>query len=233
MKPFSLHELSFAIIPGTCRICGAAGDRHRDLCAHCAARLPWMPPGCPRCGQPNIPESGCGACQQHPLPWRRGHFAFLYESPITGLHRAFKFHRDLGAGFLLGKMLAEYLRDRSDATSSESLLMPIPLHWRRHLVRGFNQAEVITRLLGRYLNLPVSSALHRCRHTAAQHALDRTERHENVHEVFRVTASVEQRTILLVDDVITTGATAASATRTLLKAGARHVDICCLARALN
>ncbi len=235
MHSDSLRLLSYGLVPGVCLVCGAASGRHLDLCLPCEADLPWLLAGCPRCGLASaVPGAFCGACLSKPPAWQRFHAAFRYEKPIASLHSAFKFHQDLASGLLLAELLAGYLRAHHTLEFvAGTWIVPVPLHWRRHLRRGFNQAAVIARTLAQYLNLPVCAALRRRRHTEAQQHLDRAARRKNLTHAFQTVVGVRNLCILLVDDVLTTGATAENAARTLLEGGARQVDLCCLARTPN
>jgi ComF family protein len=119
-----------------------------------------------------------------------------------------------------------------------ALLVPVPLHWSRLSWRGFNQAALITDSLSRLCHLPCDKhALRRVRRTPRQQGLDRTERQINIKGAFAVPdaarARLGGRAVILVDDVITTGATAAACTKVLLKAGAASVDILALARVVQ
>lgn len=112
------------------------------------------------------------------------------------------------------------------------LVVPVPLHWRRRLWRGFNQSELLARPLARRLGIEVRNVLRRTRHTATQASLIPSERRINVSGAFALKdpAAVRGKRILLVDDVLTTGATVGAASRVLRAGGARHVAVLTLAR---
>ncbi|MGK0500157.1 MAG: ComF family protein [Oceanicoccus sp.] len=110
------------------------------------------------------------------------------------------------------------------------ILVPTPLHWRRQFERGFNQSELIANDFGQLLELPVIRALRRHRYTSPQQSLLAQQRHQNLSGAFTVCADIRGRRLALVDDVMTTGATAREMTKALLQAGASEVHIWVLAR---
>lgn len=129
----------------------------------------------------------------------------------------------------LGRLLASAL----PREQGFDVIVPMPLHWRKRWRRGFNQAGLLAREIARRTNLPVSHALRRVKHTAAQAGLTNAKRRENVSGAFRARhkAALAGQRVLLIDDVLTTGATAASCARVLRMAGARDVTLLTLARA--
>ncbi|GAB6058775.1 hypothetical protein JCM31598_18920 [Desulfonatronum parangueonense] len=143
----------------------------------------------------------------------------------------FKFQAQLGLGRLLQDLLRLSLQN--GAATSHDLIIPIPLHPRKLRTRGFNQSLELARGIshGGFGSLSVT-ALSRIRNTPAQHTLPRAQRMQNLKGAFQADkAAVHGRTILLVDDILTTGATAHAAARTLLRAEAASVDLLVLARA--
>lgn len=219
-----LHRL----FPGRCVLCGDPAPV-QDLCAPCSRELPRVGTACPCCGLP-LAYSGapCGACLRHPPRFRRCLSPFLYQPPVSQLITAFKYRGTLSHGRVLSLQLAEYLRERhSDPVDA---LLPVPLHWRRRWRRGFNQAEVIAAELGRAMDLPMRRLLQRRRATPPQQTLGAAERARNLRGAFAPTQPVAGLRLALIDDVVTTGATADELARTLLEAGAAVVDVWCLAR---
>ncbi len=152
-----------------------------------------------------------------------------YEEPASTIIHRFKYE----GYFALGKELARFLMDgRPDWVHDPDLILPIPIHDRRRRRRGYNQSELLARPLAEHLGMPcVPSAMRRIRHTKPQVGLGPEERHENVRDAFRADeAVVRDRHILLVDDVLTTGATITAAAESLLASGAASVQAYCLAR---
>jgi ComF family protein len=158
----------------------------------------------------------------------------LYRAAPAGANalaiavQALKYRRRRVVAQTLGALLAERY------PYGDALLVPVPLHPRRLRERGFNQALLLARVLGRHRELAVAArALVRTRHTRAQPGLAAEERRRNLRDAFTVTspATVRGRNIVLVDDVLTTGATADACARSLLAAGAVRVDVYTLGRA--
>lgn len=145
-----------------------------------------------------------------------------YEPPLDVVVGQLKFGRLAYLARHLGEALAQ--RGRGDLAGVHRIV-PVPLHWRRHLSRGYNQSAEIARALGRQLGLPVTRALRRRRITRAQTSLPRSQRQLNVREAFRVrrASDLKGQTVALVDDVMTTGATLESCSRSLKEAGATTV----------
>ncbi len=149
-----------------------------------------------------------------------------YEGQLREMIHLFKYGRMKGIGRRLGGLLATALPvdERID------VVVPVPLHWRRQWTRGFNQAEVLGRQIARARRIKVVHALRRRRATNAQAGLSNPKRRLNVTGAFRATAAVAGLRVLLVDDVMTTGATASACALALKRAGAKSVTLLTLAR---
>jgi ComF family protein len=170
-----------------------------------------------------LPEDyRCGACRRRPPGFDRLLALWSYRPPLDAVVRGLKFGRLDYLGRHLAAALAEELGDR---ISGCDRVVPVPLHWRRRLSRGYNQAERIARPLAGRLGLPLVPALARRRATPPQSLLGRDERLANLRKAFRVTrpGRIRGLHILLVDDVATTGATLDAAARALKHAGAAAV----------
>ncbi len=224
-----LRDAGRGLLPSRCLVCREPGAQDRNLCADCAAALPWLRHACPRCALPLPETTECGQCLQRPPPLTRTHAVFVYDFPLDRLIPRFKFHRDLASGRLLSHWMAEAM----GALPRPDALVPVPLHASRLRQRGYDQALELARPLSRALEIPLlERALFRTRATAAQSELDAEARQRNLRRAF----SVDARTplpahVALVDDVMTTGATLHAAARTLLAAGAGRVDAWICARA--
>jgi ComF family protein len=222
--------------PPRCLLCGDAGWRGRALCAGCDADLPRITAACQRCGEalpatgPGLPElTVCGACLWRPPPFTAIEVPFAYAAPIDWCVRRLKFHRDLAAGRLLGALLADAVGAAPPAVSA---VVPVPLHARRLLERGFNQAEEIARPVARALGVPLAvDGLERALATPAQMELPADRRRANVRGAFAPGRHSLNGTVLLVDDVVTTASTVREASRALLRAGADGVRVLAAARA--
>jgi ComF family protein len=218
------------LFPSRCVLCGRPG-LNIDLCGPCAEQLPRIGTRCEHCGLPLPPGATplCGRCLYDPPPFATCISPLLYQAPISQLLTGFKY----GGKFSYGRVLAAQLIDclRAGPTSAVDCLLPVPLHWRRRWQRGFNQSEIIADELGRALRLPVHPRwLRRRRATPPQQGLTARERARNLRDCFVAARPLHGLRIALIDDVVTTGATAAELTRVLRSAGAAAVQVWCLAR---
>ncbi len=227
-----IRALWTLLLPPSCLLCagptGVSGNG-RDLCNGCHAELPFTRFPCPRCALP-LPtaEASCGHCLSQPPPWQCCIAPLLYRPPASQLLAAFKYRGKLSGGQLLAGLLLDELRRSGREVD---LIVPVPLHWRRRWQRGFNQAELIADQLGAALDIPVAmKALRRRRATTAQQQLDARARARNLRGAFALSRPLAGLRVALVDDVVTTGATAAELTRVLLKGGATAVELWALAR---
>ncbi|HVF35671.1 MAG TPA: ComF family protein [Candidatus Saccharimonadia bacterium] len=224
-----VRRIAHELLPPCCVLCGLRGAG-RDLCAGCRAALPTDAHCCPRCALPLAhAAAACGACLARPPAWRAMHVPFRYAWPLDRLVARYKYGGDLAAGALLSALLAEHVRSRVPDIDA---IVPVPLSHARLRARGFNQALELSRPLARALSLGMPHrALWRCRETSAQSGLDAEARRRNVRGAFAASRDVAGCRIALVDDVVTTGATAAACTRALHDAGARSVEVWAVARA--
>jgi ComF family protein len=229
-------DASRLLWPSRCLACDAPGLDGLDLCAACAAVLPWNRCACPRCALPLAEPAVCGPClRRADLPRRRAavaldavHASFVYAAPLDRLLPRFKFHRDLAAGALLAQLMADAVAGlpRPDA------VVPVPLHRAGLRRRGYDQALELARPVCRALDLPLrDNLLQRVRTTRAQSELGAAERRRNVLGAFAVRSGRGvPRHVVLVDDVMTTGATLEAAAHALRRAGVVRVEAWVCAR---
>ncbi|WXL26357.1 ComF family protein [Ectopseudomonas mendocina] len=205
------------------------------ICMACEIDLPWLGPHCSVCALP-LPASGmiCGSCQKRPPAFERVIAPWRYSFPVDTLITRFKHQNKLPYGHLLTELLARHIRHSlDDGLSTPDLLLPVPLAAGRLRQRGFNQAELMCQWLSPLLDVPVQKRwLIRQFDTPAQQQLDAKTRRRNLRNAFALNAhaEVKNRHIALIDDVLTTGATAEMLACLLTRAGATHVDVYCLAR---
>ena len=240
------NDATRLLFPSRCLACDDRGGDGIDLCAACASRLPWNHDACLRCALPLPVDAGspqvCGACLQlprtlagtltrnarRPAPLSDVRAACRYAAPIDRLLLRFKFHHDLAAGGLLAQLMAQAL---AGAPRPEALL-PVPLHRSRLRRRGYDQALELARPLAVALGLPIlDHLLVRIRATAPQSRLDAAQRRRNLAAAFAVQPGAAlPRHVVLVDDVMTTGATLRAAALSLRRAGVERVDAWVCAR---
>lgn len=214
-------------LPGGCWICRGWG-RER-LCRPCVERFVATGPRCVRCALP-LQAPLCGHCLRDPLPLQAVYAALDYQPPWDGLLHALKYGQALGLLPALAELLLARLA-RDEAPRAGVTLLPVPLHPRRLGERGYNQAALLAQALGQPLGLPVQlDALHRVVDTPTQTRLGRRERLANLRLAFALSGVVAGRHLVLVDDVMTTGATLATLAALLQREGAARVDAWVLAR---
>jgi len=224
-----LHQ----VFPAACLLCGRAVHRQVDLCGDCEALLPRNRRACLRCGSPVAsPRPHCGFCLRNPWPMERCTALLRYEGAAVDLVTRFKYRGDLASGRTLSLLLASHLANTCTADLLPELIIPVPLHWRRLLARGFNQSLEIAKVLARELELPLDDrCCRRVRPTLRQVGLNEQQRRRNLRGAFHcsLAASLPGK-VAIVDDVVTSGTTAAELAKLLQRAGSR-VHLWCLARA--
>ena len=223
-----LAALATRLLPPRCLACGEPGEGDRDLCTACACALPVAGQACPRCALPLPATAACGACLQRPPPLQGARAAFVYVAPVDRLLRRHKFHNDLAAG----RLLSEWMAEGFAALPAPAALVPVPLHPTRLRQRGYDQALELAKPLARALQLPlVADALVRVRATAPQSELDAEARQRNLRRAFACAEGVQlPQHVVLIDDVMTTGATLQAAAKALRRAGVLRVDAWVCAR---
>ena len=219
-----------------CQLCAAVLDGPGPLCPECAADLAPRRGGyCPGCGtcyaDASAPIYPCLTCRMSPPPWSGLAFHGPYEGTLKELVQRHKFGRELGLARLLAFLADEVWTLRG--LGRPDMIVAVPMLPRQVLRRGFNQSLELARMLGRVMALPVSvHGLRKVRETLTQSSLGRAARRGNVAGAFASSPEVRGRHVLIVDDVMTTGATLTACARACLEGGADRVDVFVLARAL-
>ena len=211
-----------------CLVCGEAGEDGRDLCRACHDGLPWQGMACTQCALPQAQAGTCAACRQRPPPLDAAHAVFDYAFPLDRLLPRLKFHRDFAAGRVLSQCMAA----RCASLPQPQAIVPIPLHRARLRQRGYDQALELAKPLAAALHLPLlADVLLRTKRTTAQSRLDAEARQRNLCNAFRVGGHARLPAhVVLIDDVMTTGATLHAAARALRDAGVQRVDAWVCAR---
>lgn len=204
------RSIESALVPNSCVFCG--GRRRIEeppVCEPCCDDLPWTEPFF------ELPPFKCAAA---PLE---------YAFPVDAAIRLFKFRRKL----CYAPAFAHLLRGALCGMPTDvDAVLPVPLHWRRQTLRGFNQATEISRPLLKQLGLPFINNVSRYRATPYQSGLAAAHRRHNLRAAFRARGEITANHALLVDDVITTGATCRELARLVLEAGVEQVSVLAIAR---
>jgi ComF family protein len=229
------QAVDFAL-PPRCPSCGAITPDPHSFCLDCWQKLTFLgEPCCVCCGLPFAfgtgDESECGRCLAEPPPFDRLRAAVAYGEIARNVALKLKYSGRPGVASTLARFMARHLH----SAEPEALLVPVPLHRWRIWRRGYNQAALIASALARRAGLPVElDLLRRIKRTPLLRGLGRRERALAVRGAFKVPDSAKAliagRTIILVDDVFTSGATAGACARALKKAGAKRVEMICWAR---
>lgn len=215
-----------------CFLCADRCEGHDAICPACLNDLPFNTNPCPACAKPNAAAKLCAECLSRPQAFINNTWAlFRYHYPVNHLIQHMKFKQGIGITSFLGRILGElFLKDN---TSAPECIMPVPLHPRRLISRGYNQSVELARPLARQLgtNLDIQSCK-RIRNTFPQSDLPAKKRKGNVRNAFSVTEEISYKHILLIDDVITTGSTVNELACTLHKAGVDKIDVLACAKTI-
>jgi ComF family protein len=239
-----LNELGEAIdalvFPWSCALCEMEGVTG-PLCQTCREELmeksaAALKSVCPRCALQVGPfadlHGGCASCRDRSLGFDASFAMGSYDGELRELCLRLKHEHNAWLASWLSELFVEARRDAFSALPSDAVVVPVPLHWWRYWRRGYNQAEALAEGVAKQLKLPIHRSLRRVVGTRRLAELSRTARGEIVRGAFRVRihSKLRGRTVLLVDDVLTTGATCGAAARALKRAGAARVVVAVLAR---
>jgi ComF family protein len=234
------RKLLDAVLPPLCLGCSEIVGTPGALCATCWSGFSFIAsPHCVCCGTPFGEDLGddalCGACLAHRPRYRRARAALVYDEQSRRLVLPFKHGDRTDLARACGNWMA---RAGAELLAEADLVAPVPLHWRRLFLRRYNQALLLARSASRQVPDKLApDLLRRRRWTGSQAGLKAKERRSNVRRAFdihpRWTRSLEGKAVLLVDDVLTTGATVDACVRNLEQGGARHVDVLTLARVVR
>ena|SRR5665213_1139347 len=240
--PSRLRRLGRAVVDGVlpprCLACGATVGEVDSLCGPCWGAISFFaPPWCSRCGLPFAHPMGegavCADCARQQPSWDRARAVLRYDRHSRRLVLMLKHGDQTHLAGAFGRWMH---RAGGEVLAGADLLMPVPLHWTRLFGRRFNQAALLARAIHRAGGPPVAADwLARRRRTPSQGLLGPAARARNVRGAFalRRGRSVTGKRVVLIDDVLTTGATAEECARVLRRAGADYVGVLVLARALR
>ncbi|MFT6927498.1 MAG: ComF family protein [Psychromonas sp.] len=232
-----LKQLIELFLPARCLMCELSSN-DRLICGPCQTALLEARTCCQRCGLAlNICLPFCGDCLKQAHLFEQLHALGSYQPPYSQMVKKLKYTKQLLYGELLGELLSEsiVLNLSAQQLSRVDYLLPVPLHTKKQRTRGFNQAQIIAQVVGKHLNIPlILEGVNRQINTRAQEGLTLNNRKKNLNGAFSISLAVQQEItgahIVIIDDVVTTGATANSLCQTLLKAGAQRIDIWCCCR---
>ena len=223
-------------LPRLCAVCREPVEG-QGLCPACWSKLSFITrPYCERLGIPFVYDPGPGILSMEaiadPPAYHRARAAVRFNDISRALVHALKYGDRLDLAPMMGRWLGQAGRELLDDADA---LVPVPLHWRRRWARRFNQSAILAAAVSTASGVPIAAgALTRVKFTAQQVGLSRAERAANVQGAFRVPpagkAEVAGRRLVLVDDVLTSGATVEGCAKALLRAGARSVDVLVFAR---
>ena len=229
-----MYSPAALLLPRICLLCGDRAEDPHNLCTGCIRDLPRIGDCCRKCALPlSVPGADlCAQCASDPPPFRRALAALRYVPPVDTLIRQLKFEGNLAVAPTLGRLLALRVAEEGGGSVPECIL-PVPLHLRRLRARGFNQALEIARTLSAATGVPVKRHwTKRIRNTPVQSRIQSVRaRGRNVRGAFSASGRLARfRRVAIVDDVVTTGATASELARVVLDIGVESVDLWCVAR---
>lgn len=227
------------LFPLRCHLCGLASKTSVPLCRRCELALSPNSLPCARCGLPlprlyttvTAPDQVCGVCQRCPPVFDAVKAPWVYEQHLGYLIGQWKYQRNPRLTALM-----TYLFLTGFTAATPDLIIPVPLNWRRQLSRGFNQAERLAQGLVDHhprLKHTLARGTVICKRSAAeisQSHLGAKQRAALAHDTFTVVGRCDNLRIAIVDDVLTTGATANALATALRRAGADHIEVWCIAR---
>ena len=236
MKLFANFISLFKILlPLTCPLCGAETEKgFNNFCPECFKKLPFIDenqPECPGCG--GVLDSALAVCSlclnEKERPWQRGYSVMEYRDAARKLVGMMKY----GNSPELARQLGDLIADKVQKLDLDiDMIIPVPLNWRRRLSRGYNQSQLLAEVVGKRLHLPVVNAVRRTGNRSNQARRSRTERHRELRGIFVLRSGVQLKNkhILLLDDVLTTGATLTAVSGELLKSSPASLRVITLAR---
>ncbi len=232
-----LQNVIDTLFPARCAACREPVGKHGALCSACWQNIHFIAdPVCCKCGLPFEYHIGisalCGRCMEHKPVYTQARAVLKYDETSKGQVLAFKYHDKTQLAPVFGEWLA---RIAGDYATKAQAIIPVPLHYSRLMRRRYNQAALLAHALGKHINLPVlPDTLQRTRKTPPQSGLSRRQRIDNMRAAFQVTPSkralLKGKCVILVDDVMTTGATLDACSRALHDAGVPDVYVLTIAR---
>ena len=231
----AINNIFDYFFPHVCYMCKTEKTNNMPVCENCKIKIPEIKePICPACGGENdgIFEI-CSKClKEEQRPWHNATAVANYKSPISEIIKDLKYNNKTYYAKLLGELAAETWQKKN---IKADYIVPVPMHWSRRLFRGYNQSELIASVFSEKTGIPILNLLKRVKRTPKQANLSRAERKNNLMNAFKLNqserAKIKNGSILLFDDVLTTGSTLESACITILQSGCcKIVNILVIAR---
>lgn len=213
-----------------CVLCNNRTSLSHRFCQYCLKDLPWLGNHCQKCALPLKTASSviniCAQCLLHPPSFNRVQALFTYQYPLSRLINLIKHHNKPQYLGHIAQLAAQHFTP----PETKCVLIPVPMHPHCQRKRGFNQAELLCNELGKQMNLPIEkNLLLKLTKTPTQQTLSRQKRLSNLRDSFSC-QTTELRSVILIDDVMTTGATAEATSRILRAAGVENIEIWVIAR---
>lgn len=218
-------------IPPQCLLCGSLKDIDHGICSSCMSQIKPIPsPTCDICGKPIGSYGVCIPCQTNRPEFDKMLAAACFEGLLKDIIHLFKYQRKSIFKKILAKILYESL---SEMDTDIDIISFVPLHWTRLIERGYNQSALIAKELNSYMGVKIRyNILKKIKRSAPQVGLDQKARLKNVKGTFKA-SGVKDKSIMVVDDVITTGATGKEVAKALKDAGASHVIFAGVGRTIS
>jgi len=225
-------------LPSHCLLCNLPSEQPL-ICKHCYQSVLKARPCCLHCGCAlHTTQAFCGECLKHTFHFQQLHALASYQPPFPKLIKQLKYNNQLIYADLLGLLLADSAKQKYSLQQLQKIdyFIAVPLHIKKLRKRGFNQAQLICDALIKQLPTPALtlSPIVRTKFTIAQEGLTRQQRIKNLHQVFVLTPKAKNtlfgKYVVLIDDVVTTGATINSLCQCLLQEGVKRVDVWCISR---
>jgi ComF family protein len=222
----------------TCFFCETHDEEINDryICHDCEKTMKKIvPPLCIKCSKPidmNAPEELCSDCRKHDHSFEMSRSVYAYEGIVKKGIYMFKYYNKPYFYRFFGRCLVDCMK-RTDYCRFD-LVVPVPLHRSKLRIRGYNQSELLAKYISKNTDVPYVDVLKRIKNTPKQSQVTKEERRKNLKDAFDIKSgkneSLTRKTVLLVDDVYTTGSTADECSKTLLKNGASKVYVITIAR---
>jgi ComF family protein len=218
------------LFPQSCMLCADSDGGDFAICPACLEDMPWHHPStCPQCALPAYDDQLCGNCLQSPPAFDRTRALFRYDYPLDAMLQSYKYQQALH----IAKTFSRMMHDRFSNSNHYNRIIPMPLHPKRLAERGFNQSLEIAKLLTKSLHIPLdTTSCSRIKYTPPQASLPLKTRIKNMRGAFHCEQDLSGQRIILLDDVMTTGASLHELATTVKSAGASHVECWVVARTL-